>query len=262
MEDLKSRHKREMEETLHRCANLYGEREQFLQATVNELHMELQYTHYHNMILWDELQAAKLENCALHYKCESLSKQSRSLQDQIMQLKLDLEQKYMIQMEDLESRHKREMEETLHRCANLYGVREQFLHAIVNELHMKLQYTHYHNKKLRDELQAAKLEKCALHYKCESPSEQSRSLKDQLRRAEQRVSGLQYGAEQTNYKVKLEMVEKKENDTVLCNKTESKGDELNGLRTQLLNHEEELSKLKGDLEVEHRSNTENLIKKQ
>ncbi|CAO2614528.1 A-kinase anchor protein 9, partial [Lemmus lemmus] len=108
----------------------------------------------------------------------------------------------------------------------------------------------------------AKLENCALHYKCESLSKKSRSLKDQLRRAEQRVSGLQYGAEQTNYKVKLEMVEKKENDTVLCNKTESKGDELNGLRTQLLNHEEELSKLKGDLEVEHRSNTENLIKKQ
>ncbi|CAO2602589.1 A-kinase anchor protein 9 [Lemmus lemmus] len=112
-----------------------------------------------------------------------------------MQLKLNLEQKCMIQMEDLKSRHKREMEETLHRCANLYGEQEKFLHAIVNELHMKLQYTHYHNKKLRDELRAAKLEKCALHYKCESLSKQSRSLKDQLRRAEQRISGLQYGAE-------------------------------------------------------------------
>ncbi|CAO2593181.1 A-kinase anchor protein 9 [Lemmus lemmus] len=112
-----------------------------------------------------------------------------------MQPKLDLEQKYMIQMEDLKSRHKREMEETLHRCANLFGEQEQFLHATVNELHMKLQYTHYHNKKLRDELRAAKLEKCALHYKCESLSKQSRLLKDQLSRAEQRVSGLQYGAE-------------------------------------------------------------------
>lgn len=39
-------------------------------------------------------------------------------------------------------------------------------------------------------------------------------------------------------------------------KTESKEAELTDLRTQLLNHEEELSKLKHYLEVEHRLNIE------
>ena len=47
---------------------------------------------------------------------------------------------------------------------------------------------------------------------------------------------------------------------VLYKKAESKEAELTDLRTQLLNHEEELSKLKDYLEVDHRLNIEKLVK--
>lgn len=69
---------------------------------------------------------------------------------------------------------------------------------------------------------------------------------------------LKHEAEVTNYRIKLEMLEREKN-AVLDRMAESQEAELERLRTQLLfSHEEELCKLKEDLEIEHRINTEKL----
>uniref|UniRef100_A0A6I8NKQ2 Pericentrin/AKAP-450 centrosomal targeting domain-containing protein n=1 Tax=Ornithorhynchus anatinus TaxID=9258 RepID=A0A6I8NKQ2_ORNAN len=65
-------------------------------------------------------------------------------------------------------------------------------------------------------------------------------------------------AEVTNYRIKLEMLER-EKDAVLDRMAEAQEADLDSLRTQLLfRHEEELSRLREDLEGEHRANVARL----
>ncbi|XP_041524024.1 A-kinase anchor protein 9-like isoform X3 [Microtus oregoni] len=212
---------------------------------------------------------------------------------QIVQMKQELIKQHMNQIEDLKSQHKGEMENTLKSRGNPAVNDEQvkLLSATMNELNMKVQHTLYQKEKFREELRVVKLEKCALQSQSNALLEELSALRDQIQRAKQTISEqesklneagkslsmvedlkaevtaafesrkeleLKHEAEITNYKIKLEMLEKEKN-AVLDKMAESQEAELDRLRTQLLfSHEEELSKLKEDLEVEHRLNIEKL----
>uniref|UniRef100_A0A3B4BAV3 Uncharacterized protein n=1 Tax=Periophthalmus magnuspinnatus TaxID=409849 RepID=A0A3B4BAV3_9GOBI len=87
------------------------------------------------------------------------------------------------------------------------------------------------------------------------------NLKRQLETAQETAQEMQekYESETTNYKIKLEMLER-EKDEVLDRMAESQEAELERLRTQLLfSHEEELTNLREDLQRESFLNTENLL---
>ncbi|KAK7898930.1 hypothetical protein WMY93_019783 [Mugilogobius chulae] len=87
------------------------------------------------------------------------------------------------------------------------------------------------------------------------------NLKLQLETAQEAAQETQekYESETTNYKIKLEMLER-EKDAVLDRMAESQEAELERLRTQLLfSHEEELTNLREDLQRESFLNTENLL---
>ncbi|CAO2617454.1 A-kinase anchor protein 9 [Lemmus lemmus] len=212
---------------------------------------------------------------------------------QIVQMKQELLRQHMDQIEDLKSQHKGEMENTLKSRGNPAVNEEQvkLLSATMNELNMKVQHTLYQKEKFREELRVVKLEKCALQSQSSALLEELSALRDQIQRAKQTIAEqenklteagkslsmvedlkaevtaafesrkeleLKHEAEITNYKIKLEMLEKEKN-AVLDKMAESQEAELDRLRTQLLfSHEEELSKLKEDLEVEHRLNIEKL----
>lgn len=212
---------------------------------------------------------------------------------QIVQMKQELIKQHMNQIEDLKSQHKGEMENTLKLRGNPAVNDEQvkLLSATMNELNMKVQHTLYQKEKFREELRVVKLEKCALQSQSNALLEELSALRDQIQRAKQTISEqenklneagkslsmvedlkaevtaavesrkeleLKHEAEITNYKIKLEMLEKEKN-AVLDKMAESQEAELDRLRTQLLfSHEEELSKLKEDLEVEHQLNIEKL----
>lgn len=212
---------------------------------------------------------------------------------QIVQMKQELIKQHMNHIEDLKSQHKGEMENTLKLRGNPAVNEEQvkLLSATMNELNMKVQHTLYQKEKFREELRVVKLEKCALQSQSNALLEELSALRDQIQRAKQTISEqenklneagkslsmvedlkaevtaafesrkeleLKHEAEITNYKIKLEMLEKEKN-AVLDKMAESQEAELDRLRTQLLfSHEEELSKLKEDLEVEHRLNIEKL----
>lgn len=212
---------------------------------------------------------------------------------QIVQMKQELIKQHMNQIEDLKSQHKGEIENTLKSRGSPAVNDEQvkLLSATMNELNMKVQHTLYQKEKFREELRVVKLEKCALQSQSNALLEELSALRDQIQRAKQTISEqesklneagkslsmvedlkaevtaafesrkeleLKHEAEITNYKIKLEMLEKEKN-AVLDKMAESQEAELDRLRTQLLfSHEEELSKLKEDLEVEHRLNIEKL----
>ncbi|XP_027247394.1 A-kinase anchor protein 9 isoform X7 [Cricetulus griseus] len=161
----------------------------------------------------------------------------------------------------------------------------------INELNKKLQDTLSEKKNLSEELCVVTREKCVLQTQFNDLLEELNFLRDQIHRARQTISEqeiklndarkslstvedlkaeisaasdfrkeleLKHESEITNYKIKLEMLEKEKNE-VLNRMAESQEAELERLRTQLLfSHEEELSKLKEDLEVEHRINIEKL----
>ncbi|XP_038623617.1 A-kinase anchor protein 9 isoform X3 [Tachyglossus aculeatus] len=85
-------------------------------------------------------------------------------------------------------------------------------------------------------------------------------LKTQAATAAEVTRDLQakHEAEVTNYRIKLEMLER-EKDAVLDRMAEAQEADLDSLRTQLLfRHEEELSRLREDLEGEHRANVARL----
>lgn len=87
------------------------------------------------------------------------------------------------------------------------------------------------------------------------------NLKEELAlgREEAQEMEAKHDSEITNYKIKLEMLER-EKDAVLDRMAESQEAELDRLRTQLLfSHEEELSSLREELQRENFLNTENLL---
>uniref|UniRef100_A0A8C6MRQ1 A kinase anchor protein 9 n=1 Tax=Mus spicilegus TaxID=10103 RepID=A0A8C6MRQ1_MUSSI len=212
---------------------------------------------------------------------------------QIVQMKQELINQHMSQIEELKSQHKREMENTLKSDTNAAVSKEQvnLMNAAINELNVRLQETHARKEELKGELGVVLGEKSALQSQSNDLLEEVRFLREQVQKARQTIAEqenrlsearkslstvedlkaeivaasesrkeleLKHEAEITNYKIKLEMLEKEKN-AVLDRMAESQEAELERLRTQLLfSHEEELSKLKEDLEVEHRINIEKL----
>ncbi|KAM5203528.1 A-kinase anchor protein 9 isoform 5-T5 [Hipposideros larvatus] len=212
---------------------------------------------------------------------------------QIVQMKQELIKQHMSQIDELKTQHKEEMDNALRSYPNITVNEDQIklMNVAINELNIKLQHTNSEKEKLKEELGGISREKFALQRQLEDLLEELSFSRDQIQRARQTIAEqesklneahkslstvedlkaeivsalesrkeleLKHEAEVTNYKIKLEMLEREKN-AVLDRMAESQEAELERLRTQLLfSHEEELSKLKEDLEIEHRINTEKL----
>ncbi|XP_048195948.1 A-kinase anchor protein 9 isoform X2 [Perognathus longimembris pacificus] len=212
---------------------------------------------------------------------------------QIVQMKQELIKQHMSQIEELKIRHKGEIENALKSHSNITVNEDQvnLMNVAINELNIKLHDTNFQKEKLKEELGVVSGEKSALQRQFEDLLEELSFLRDQIQRARQTIAEqesklneahkslstvedlkaeivfasesrkeleLKHEAEVTNYKIKLEMLEKEKN-AVLDRMAESQEAELERLRTQLLfSHEEELSKLREDLEIEHRISIEKL----
>ncbi|KAM5302515.1 A-kinase anchor protein 9 isoform 2-T2 [Glossophaga mutica] len=212
---------------------------------------------------------------------------------QIVQMKQELIKQHMLQMDELKTQHKGEMDNALRSYPNTTVNEDQvkLMNMAINELNIKLQDTHSQKEKLKEELGIISGEKSALQRQLEDLFEELSFSRDQIQRARQTIAEqesklneahkslstvedlkaeivsasesrkeleLKHEAEVTNYKIKLEMLEREKN-AVLDRMAESQEAELERLRTQLLfSHEEELSKLKEDLEIEHQINIEKL----
>ncbi|XP_010601787.1 A-kinase anchor protein 9 [Fukomys damarensis] len=212
---------------------------------------------------------------------------------QIVQMKQELIKQHLSQIQELKTRQKGEMETALKSYSNITVNEDQvkLMNVAINELNIKLQDSNTQKEKLKEQLGVVSGEKSALQGQLEDLFEELSFLRDQIQRARQTIAEqesklneahkslstvedlkaeifsasesrkeleLKHEAEVTNYKIKLEMLEKEKN-AVLDRMAESQEAELERLRTQLLfSHEEELSKLKEDLEIEHRINIEKL----
>ncbi|KAM5147719.1 LOW QUALITY PROTEIN: A-kinase anchor protein 9-like [Callospermophilus lateralis] len=212
---------------------------------------------------------------------------------QIVQMKQELIKQHMSQIEELKAQHKEEIESVLKSHLNITINEDQIklMNVAINELNMKLQDANAQKEKLQEELGIISGEKSTLQRQLDDLFEELNFLRDQIQRARMIIAEqesqlneahkslstvealkaeivlasesrkeleLKHEAEVTDYKIKLEMLEKGKN-AALDRMAESQEAELERLRTQLLfSHEEELSKLKDDLEVEHRINIEKL----
>ncbi|KAF6301450.1 A-kinase anchoring protein 9 [Rhinolophus ferrumequinum] len=212
---------------------------------------------------------------------------------QIVQMKQELIKQHVSQIDELKTRHKEDMDNALRSYPNITVNEDQIklMNVAINELNIKMQDTNSEKEKLKEELGVISGEKLALQRQLEDLFEELSFSRDQIQRARQTIAEqesklneaykslstvedlkaeivaasesrkeleLKHEAEVTNYKIKLEMLEREKN-AVLDRMAESQEAELERLRTQLLfSHEEELSKLKEDLEIEHRINTEKL----
>ncbi|KAM5150332.1 LOW QUALITY PROTEIN: A-kinase anchor protein 9-like [Callospermophilus lateralis] len=212
---------------------------------------------------------------------------------QIVQMKQELIKQHMSQIEELKAQHKEEIESVLKSHLNITINEDQIklMNVAINELNMKLQDANAQKGKLQEELGIISGEKSTLQRQLDDLFEELNFLRDQIQRARMIIAEqesqlneahkslstvealkaeivlasesrkeleLKHEAEVTDYKIKLEMLEKGKN-AALDRMAESQEAELERLRTQLLfSHEEELSKLKDDLEVEHRINIEKL----
>ncbi|XP_044908294.1 A-kinase anchor protein 9 isoform X6 [Felis catus] len=212
---------------------------------------------------------------------------------QIVQMKQELIKQHMSQIDELKIRHKEEMENALrsYPCITVNEDQIKVMNMAINELNIKLQDSNSQKEKLKEELGVISGEKSTLQRQLEDLFEELSFSREQIQRARQTIAEqesklneahkslstvedlkaeivsasesrkeleLKHEAEVTNYKIKLEMLEREKN-AVLDRMAESQEAELERLRTQLLfSHEEELSKLKEDLEIEHRINIEKL----
>ncbi|XP_071071274.1 A-kinase anchor protein 9 isoform X7 [Dasypus novemcinctus] len=212
---------------------------------------------------------------------------------QIVQMKQELIKQHLSQLEELNIRHKGEMETALRSYPHITVNEDQIklMNVAINELNIKLQATNSQKEKLKEELGIISGEKSVLQGKLKDLLEELSFSRDQIQRARQTIAEqesklseahkslstvedlkaeivfasesrreleLKHEAEVTNYKIKLEMLEREKN-AVLDRMAESQEAELERLRTQLLfSHEEELCKLKEDLEIEHQTNIEKL----
>uniref|UniRef100_A0A667G958 A-kinase anchoring protein 9 n=1 Tax=Lynx canadensis TaxID=61383 RepID=A0A667G958_LYNCA len=212
---------------------------------------------------------------------------------QIVQMKQELIKQHMSQIDELKIRHKEEMENALRSYPSITVNEDQIkvMNMAINELNIKLQDSNSQKEKLKEELGVISGENSTLQRQLEDLFEELSFSREQIQRARQTIAEqesklneahkslstvedlkaeivsasesrkeleLKHEAEVTNYKIKLEMLEREKN-AVLDRMAESQEAELERLRTQLLfSHEEELSKLKEDLEIEHRINIEKL----
>ncbi|NXB38965.1 AKAP9 protein, partial [Eulacestoma nigropectus] len=216
---------------------------------------------------------------------------------QIVQMKQELIKQHAVEIEQRLLQQKVELEKTSSLCFN-ENVNKDQMHLMsikINELNVKLQDADKEREKIKRELsqqmEVIATEKSLQQTRIEDLLQELNFSREQVQRAKQTIVDmecrlneaekyqcviedlktqlasasefrkdleLKHEAEITNYKIKLEMLEK-EKDAVLDRMAESQEAELERLRTKLLfSHEEELSRLKEDLEKEHMVNMESL----
>lgn len=216
---------------------------------------------------------------------------------QIVQMKQELMKQHAVEIERRLLQQKVELEQTSSLCFNENVNKDQMhlMHIKINELNVKLQDADKEREKMKQELsqqmEVIATEKSLQQTRIEDLLQELNFSREQVQRAKQTIVDmecrlneaekcqlmiedlktqlasasefrkdleLKHEAEITNYKIKLEMLER-EKDAVLDRMAESQEAELERLRTNLLfSHEEELSKLKEDLAKEHMVNMESL----
>ncbi|NWW49990.1 AKAP9 protein, partial [Pedionomus torquatus] len=216
---------------------------------------------------------------------------------QIVQMKQELIKQHAMEIEKRLLQQKVELEKTSSLCLH-ENVNKDEVHLMnikINELNVKLQDADNEREKIKQELsqqvEVISAEKSLQQTKIEDLLQELNFSREQVQRAKQTVVDMEYRlneagkhqfviedlkiqltsaselrkelelkheAEVTNYKIKLEMLER-EKDAVLDRMAESQEAELERLRTKLLfSHEEELSRLKENLQKEHMVNMESL----
>ncbi|NXE32623.1 AKAP9 protein, partial [Ptilorrhoa leucosticta] len=216
---------------------------------------------------------------------------------QIVQMKQELIKQHAVEIEQRLLQQKVELEKSSSLCFN-ENVNKDQMHLMtikINELNVKLQDADKEREKIKRELsqqmEVIATEKSLQQTRIEDLLQELNFSREQVQRAKQTIVDmecrlneadkyqfviedlktqlasasefrkdleLKHEAEITNYKIKLEMLER-EKDAVLDRMAESQEAELERLRTKLLfSHEEELSRLKEDLEKEHMVNVESL----
>ncbi|XP_076187660.1 A-kinase anchor protein 9 isoform X11 [Aptenodytes patagonicus] len=216
---------------------------------------------------------------------------------QIVQMKQELFKQHAMEIEQRLLQQKVELEKTSSLCLNENVNKDQMhlMNTRINELNVKLQDADNEREKIKQELsqqmEIISAEKSLQQTKIEDLFQELNFSREQVQRAKQTIVDmecrlneaekyqfviedlktqlasasefrkeleLKHEAEVTNYKIKLEMLER-EKDAVLDRMAESQEAELERLRTKLLfSHEEELSRLKEDLQKEHMVNIESL----
>ncbi|XP_074802045.1 A-kinase anchor protein 9 isoform X3 [Natator depressus] len=214
---------------------------------------------------------------------------------QIVQMKQELIKQHALEIEELLAQQKIELEKTLNPCSsdNISEDQVHLMNIAINELNKKLQDANYEKEKIKQDLskqlEDISAEKSLQQTQIKGLFQELTFAREQIQRAKQTIMDkecrlneadkyqvmieelkaqlasaselrkeleLKHEAEVTNYKIKLEMLER-EKDEVLDRMAESQEAELERLRTQLLfSHEEELSNLREDLQQEHRINIE------
>ncbi|NWU21146.1 AKAP9 protein, partial [Dyaphorophyia castanea] len=216
---------------------------------------------------------------------------------QIVQMKQELIKQHAVEIEQRLLQQKVELEKTSSLCFN-ENINKDQIHLMnikISELNVKLQDADKEREKIKQELsqqmEVIATEKSLQQTRIEDLLQELNFTREQVQRAKQTIVDmecrlnetekyqyviedlktqlasasefrkdleLKHEAEITNYKIKLEMLER-EKDAVLDRMAESQEAELERLRTKLLfSHEEELSRLKEDLEKEHMVNMESL----
>ncbi|XP_027604935.2 A-kinase anchor protein 9 isoform X2 [Pipra filicauda] len=216
---------------------------------------------------------------------------------QIVQMKQELIKQHTVEIEQRLLQQKVELEKTSSLSLN-ENVNKDQMHLMnikINELNVKLQDADKEREKIKQELsqqmELISAEKSLQQTRIEDLLQELNFSREQVQRAKQTIVDmecrlnetekyqfviedlktqlasasefrkdleLKHEAEVTNYKIKLEMLER-EKDAVLDRMAESQEAELERLRTKLLfSHEEELSRLKEDLKNEHMVNMESL----
>ncbi|XP_040287084.1 A-kinase anchor protein 9 isoform X8 [Bufo bufo] len=215
---------------------------------------------------------------------------------QIVQMKQELVKQHTLEIEKLLERHRQELDNiSSQTTTNVTSERINELNAVIRELNAKLLQSDEQKKKMREEsaktLEVVSSEKSHLQNQIEDLLQDLTFAREQIHKAKQSLTDKEnklneansflttvdslkaeliavkeftkeleskHEAEVTNYKIKLEMLER-EKDAVLGRMAESQEAELEKLRTYFLfSHEEELSKLREELNQEHKTNIENL----
>ncbi|ETE64630.1 A-kinase anchor protein 9, partial [Ophiophagus hannah] len=212
---------------------------------------------------------------------------------QIVQLKQELIREHSAEIEKLLAQQKADLENVC--SVNINEDQMQLMNTAINELNQMVQDANYQKEKVKQELskqvELLSLEKSSFQNQVEDLCQELSFAREQIQRVKKTINEkesklqevdtlkisigdlkaqlasaseirkeleMKHEAEITNYKIKLEMLEK-EKDAVLDRMAESQEAELERLRTQLLfSHEEELSKMKDDLQIGHKINIENL----
>ncbi|KAG8443165.1 hypothetical protein GDO86_011827 [Hymenochirus boettgeri] len=215
---------------------------------------------------------------------------------QIVQMKQELVKQHNSDISKLITQHKEEIENISNqRTVSITNEQINTLTTTISELKAQLQCSKDQKNKLQEDfssqLKVVKSEKSSLQHQIENLLQDLILAQEQIHNAKQSITEKEsklneasslhvtvedlkaelaaanaitkdletkHEAEITNYKIKLDMLER-EKDAVLDRMAESQEAELEKLRTNFLfSQEEELSKLREDLTREHTVNIENL----